>query len=76
MLFHKMSNFLHLFSENLVNTSKRDSLLEKLSVLAKSTIFQAFSRNQPLFATFFRKNRQKPRNRIVFSKSCKFWPDR
>ena len=55
MLFHEMSNFLQLFLEKLVKTSKRDSLLEKLSVLAKSTIFQAFSRNEPLFATFFQK---------------------
>ena len=38
-----------------MKTLERDSLLEKLSVLAKSTIFHAFSRNEPLFATFFRK---------------------
>ena len=55
MLFHEMSNFLQLFYEKFVKTSKRDNFLEKLSVLVKSTIFHAFSRNEPLFVTFFRK---------------------
>ena len=40
-----MSHFLQLFSEKLIKTSIRDSLLEKLEVLAKSMIFHAFSRN-------------------------------
>ena len=43
MFFHEMSNFLQLFSENFVKTSKRDSLLEKLQGLAKSMSFHAFS---------------------------------
>ena len=42
MLFHEMSHFLQISSEKLIETSKRDSLLEKLQVLAKSTIFHAF----------------------------------
>ena len=50
-----MSHFLEISSEKLIKTSKRDSLLQKLQVLAKSTIFHAFSRNEPLFATFFQK---------------------
>ena len=58
MLIHEMSHFLPLFSEKFVKTSKSHSLLEKLSVLAKSTIFDAFSRNEPRFATFLRKVRQ------------------
>ena len=59
MLFHEMSHFLQPFPEKFVETSKRDSLLEKLQVLAKSMIFHAFSRNEPLFATFFQKDDQK-----------------
>ena len=55
MLFHEMSLFLQLFSKKLLKTSKRDSVLEKLSNFAKLTIFQLFSRNEPLFATFLRK---------------------
>ena len=55
MLFHEVSNFSQLFSEKLVKTSEPDSFLEKLSVLAKSTIFHGFSRNEPLFATFLQK---------------------
>ena len=47
-----MSHFLQLFAENSTKTAKHDSLLEKLLVLAKSMIFRAFSRNEPLFATF------------------------
>ena len=50
-----MSNFLQLFLEKLVKTLKGDSLLEKLSVLAKSTIFHAFTPNEPLFAPFLQK---------------------
>ena len=52
MLFHEMSHFLQLFSEKLIKTSKRDSFLEKLSVLAKSMIFHEMS---SFFATFFGK---------------------
>ena len=55
MLSHEMRHFLELFSEKLIKTSKRDSLLEKLRVFAKSIIFHAFSRNEPLFATFLGK---------------------
>ena len=58
MLFHEMSHFLQVFSEKLIKASKRDSFLEKLQVLAKSTIFHDFSRNEPLFASFFPKVRQ------------------
>ena len=55
MLFHEMIHVLELFSENFMKTSKPDSFLEKLQLLAKSMIFHAFSRNEPLFPTFFRK---------------------
>ena len=58
MLFHEMRQFLQLFSEKFVKTSKHDSLLEKVEVLAKSMIFHAFSRNEPPFASFFRKVHQ------------------
>ena len=47
-----MSNFLQLFAEKFTKTPKHGSFLEKLQVLAKSMIFRAFSRNEPLFATF------------------------
>ena len=58
MLFYEMSHFLELFSEKFMKTSKYDGLLEKSQVLGKSMMFDAFSRNEPLFATFFRKVRQ------------------
>ena len=49
MLFHEMSHFLQLFSEKFMETSTRNSFLEKVQVLAKSMIFHAFSRNEKLF---------------------------
>ena len=55
MLSHEMSHFLQLLAEKLMKTPKSSSLLERLLVLAKSMIFHAFSRNEPLFATFGRK---------------------
>ena len=47
-----MSHFLQLFAEKFTKTPRHGSFLEKLQVLAKSMIFRAFSRNEPLFATF------------------------
>ena len=47
-----MRQFLQLFAEKFIETSKHGSLFEKLQVLTKSMIFRAFSRNQPLFPTF------------------------
>ena len=38
-----------------MKTWKHDGLLEKSQVLAKSMIFQAFSRNQALFSNFSKK---------------------
>ena len=58
MVFHEMSHFLQHFSEKFIETWKRDSLLEKLPVFFRSTIFDDFSRNEPLFATFLRKVHQ------------------
>ena len=58
ILFHEMSHFLQLFSKKLIRTWKRDSLLERLQVLAISTIFHAFSPNEPLFGTVFREVRE------------------
>ena len=59
MLFHEMSLFFQVSCKKLLKTSKRDSFLEKLSNFAKLAIFQLFSRNEPLSATFFRKVREK-----------------
>ena len=42
MLFNEMRHFLQLFAEKFTKTPKRDSLPEKLEVLAKSTIFRGF----------------------------------
>ena len=47
-----MSHFFQLFAEKFTKTPKHGSFFEKLQVLAKSMIFRAFSRNEPLFATF------------------------
>ena len=52
MLFHQMSKLLQLSAENLLKTPKNASFLEKLPVSAKPMIFQSFSRNDELFATF------------------------
>ena len=52
MVFHEMRHFLRLFSEKFIKTEKHASLFEKLSVLAKSMIFHAFSGNEALFASF------------------------
>ena len=45
MLFHEMRQFLQLFAEKYMETSKHGSFLEKLQVLTESTSFRAFSRN-------------------------------
>ena len=50
-----MSHVLQLFCEKFVKTSKRDSSLENLQVLAISTIFHSFPQNEPRFATFSEK---------------------
>ena len=55
MVFHETSHFLQLFSEKFIETSKGDSVLEKLPVLAKSMIFHGFSRKEPLFPTSVQK---------------------
>ena len=48
-----MRHFLELFAEKLTKTTERDILLQKMQVLAKSTIFRAFLGNGAHFATFF-----------------------
>ena len=55
VVFHEMSHFLQLFSENFIQISKRHSLFEMFPVLAKSMRCRAFSRNEPLFEPFIRK---------------------
>ena len=47
-----MSKLLRLSAEKLMKTPKNATFLEKLPVSAKSIIFQSFSRNDELFATF------------------------
>ena len=51
MLFHEMSHFLQRLAEKLPETEDHDNFGQKLPDLAQSMIFQAFSRNEPLFAT-------------------------
>ena len=46
---------MQLFSEKFIQMSKGDRLLENVPVFVKSIIFDSFSRNEPLFATFVRK---------------------
>ena len=53
MVSHETSHSLQLFSEKFIETSKPDGLLEKLPVFTKSMLCRGFSRNGPLFATFF-----------------------
>ena len=52
MVFNKIPYFLQLFAENLMKTLKYGSLVEKLLVLSKSTIFYGFWENQTRLATF------------------------
>ena len=53
MIFHEMSHFLQLSSEKFIETSKGNSLLQKLPVLAKSMLSRGFSWNEPVFEIFF-----------------------
>ena len=52
VFFREMRHFLRLLAEKFVKTPKNGGFFEKLEVLAKSTIFRVFSRNEALFATF------------------------
>ena len=52
MVFHKMRNFLRLFSEKFIKREKHASFVKKLILLAETMIFHAFSGNEALFATF------------------------
>ena len=52
MLFCEMRDLLRVLAEKFVKTPKHGGFFEKLQVLAKSTIFRVFSRNEALFATF------------------------
>ena len=60
-----MRHFSQLFAEKFVRTPKRGSLFEKRRVLAKSTIFRFFSRNERLFAEKFMKT---PKHGSLFEK--------
>ena len=55
MVFHETSNFLQVLSENFMETSKCDSLLERLPVFAKSMLFCGFSPNEPILQLFSKK---------------------
>ena len=76
VLFDEMSHFLQLFSKKLTKTPNHDSLLEKLQVLAKSTIPRAFSRNEALFGTLCRKVHQNLRTWYFVQKVASFWRNR
>ena len=55
MLFHEMSHFLQLFSEKLMKTLERDSLLEKLSVWPNRRFFMLFHEMSHFLQRFFEK---------------------
>ena len=69
VLFGEMRHFLQLFAEKLTKTPKQDSLLEKLQVLAKSTIFREMRHFLQLFAEIFTKT---PEHDILHRKVEKF----
>ena len=52
VFFLEMRKFLRPLPEKFVKTPKHRGCFEKLEVLAKSTIFSAFSRNEGFVATF------------------------
>ena len=65
-----MRHILQIFAENMFKTPKRDILLEKMQVFAKSTIFHAwFLRNGAYFGTFFWKVDKKPKRYSLLEKS-------
>ena len=77
MLFRKMRHFLILLAAKLTQTLQDRGLLEKVpSCLAKLTIFNAFSRNEAVFATFCWKVDANAETSWFARKSCKFWPNR
>ena len=58
VFFREMRHFLQLLAEKFVKTPKHVGFFEKFLVLAKSTIFRVFSRNEAPFAFFGWKVRQ------------------
>ena len=72
VFFHEMRHFLLLLAEKFGKTPKHGGFFEKLQVLAKSTIFRAFPRNDALFATFGRKVRQNAETRWFLRKVASF----
>ena len=75
VFFREIRHFLRLLAEKFVKRPKHRGCLEKLEVLAKSTIFRVSSRNET-FWEFWLKSSSKRRNVVVSSKSWKFWPNR
>ena len=67
-----MRQFLQLFAEKCIQTSKHGSFLEKLQVLTKSMSFRAFSRNGPLFGKSASFN-EKARKVIHLAKSLQLF---
>ena len=72
VFFHEMRNFLPLLAEKFGKTPKHGGFFEKCPVLAKSTIFRVFSRNEELFATFGSKVRQDAKTRWFLRKVSSF----
>ena len=63
-----MRIFLPLLAEKFGKTPKHGGFFQNLDVLAKSTIFRVFSRNEELFATFGWKVRQNAKTRWFLRK--------
>ena len=72
VVFHEIMHLLQPFAQTLTKTPKRGSLHEKLQVLAKSTIFHVFSRNQAPLATFGWKVRRNAETRCFLRKLASF----
>ena len=71
-----MRQFMELFAEKLIETSKHDSFFEKLQVFRKSMSFRAFSRNEPLFPTFSLKVHRNAKTWKFARKVAQFCPNR
>ena len=72
VFFRKMRHFFPLLAEKFVKTPKHGGFFEKCPVLAKSTIFRVFSRNEELFASFGWNVRQNAKTRWFLRKVGSF----
>ena len=75
VLFHEMTHFLQLFPEKFIEMQRHGSLFEKLQSFDQIDDFSCFFTNWGTSCNLLLKSSSKRQNMVVFSKSCKFWPN-